>query len=59
MDTESAVALLTNPEAAPEERYQAHADLAAAAAAGDREAEAALRWLRWNRSDRTACDVDE
>ncbi|MBB5954167.1 hypothetical protein FHS29_000737 [Saccharothrix tamanrassetensis] len=59
MDTDEAVALLSDPEAPADARYQAHADLAAAAASGDGEAEAALQWLRWNRSDRTACDRPE
>ncbi|RKT55966.1 hypothetical protein [Saccharothrix australiensis] len=57
MDTDDAVALLTDEAAPPDARYQAHADLVAAAAAGDAAAEAALRWLRWNRSGRSACDA--
>jgi hypothetical protein len=58
MTTDEAVAVLSDPEAAPDARYQAHADLTASAAAGDTSASAALQWLRWNRSGRTACDVD-
>ncbi|MFI9812119.1 hypothetical protein [Saccharothrix variisporea] len=58
MTPDEAVALLTDPESPAEDRYQAHADLTAAAASGDREAEAALHYLRWNRSGRTACDAD-
>ena len=58
MTTDEAVALLSDPAAPADQRYQAHADLTAAAASGDAEAEAALRYLRWNRSGRSACDVD-
>ncbi|GAA1342626.1 hypothetical protein [Saccharothrix algeriensis] len=57
MDTDEAVAVLSDPTSAPDARYQAHADLVAAAAGGDAAAGAALEWLRWNRSGRTACDT--
>ncbi|MEJ2859091.1 MULTISPECIES: hypothetical protein [unclassified Saccharothrix] len=58
MTPDEAVALLTNPESPPDSRYQAHADLTAAAANGNKEAEAALHYLRYTRSDRTACNTD-
>ncbi|WP_433273101.1 hypothetical protein ACQPZF_18140 [Actinosynnema sp. CS-041913] len=59
MHTDEAVSVLSDPATPADARYQAHADLTAAAAAGDAEAEAALKWLRWSRSDRTACDRPE
>lgn len=51
--------LLTNPALPADLRYQVHAGLRADAAAGDAEAETALAWLRYDRSDRTACDRPE
>ncbi|WP_141982868.1 hypothetical protein [Saccharothrix saharensis] len=51
--------LLTNPAVPADLRYQVHASLAAEAAAGDREAENALAWVRYDRSGRTACDTPE
>ncbi|WP_367127089.1 hypothetical protein [Saccharothrix sp. HUAS TT1] len=51
--------LLTNSAAPADLRYQVHASLAADAAAGDREAENALAWVRYDRSGRTACDRPE
>ncbi len=58
VDTDEAVALLQDPGSPADARYQAHADLTAAAAGGDVAAEVALKWLRWNRSGRSACDVE-
>ncbi|GAA0260370.1 hypothetical protein GCM10010492_71700 [Saccharothrix mutabilis subsp. mutabilis] len=58
MTHDEAVAVLTDPASPPETRYEAHATLTAAAAAGDAQAEATLHWLRYNRSGRSACDVD-
>ncbi|XVV06868.1 hypothetical protein ACQPW3_16405 [Actinosynnema sp. CA-248983] len=58
MTPDEAATVLTAPDSSPEDRYQAHADLTSAAASGDPEAQATLRWLRWNRSGRSACDVD-
>lgn len=51
--------LLTHPAVPADVRYQVHASLSAEAAAGDRAAENALAWLRFTRSDRTACDRPE
>ncbi|MFC6088859.1 hypothetical protein [Saccharothrix lopnurensis] len=48
--------LLVHPNAPADLRYQVHAGLRADAAAGDREAENALAWLRYDRSGRNACD---
>jgi hypothetical protein len=51
--------LVTHPNAPADLRFQAHASLRADAAAGDREAENALAWLRYDRSGRNACDRPE
>lgn len=58
MTPDEAVAVLTDPDAAADARYQAHAELTAAAAAGDASAAAALEWLRFHRSERSACEVE-
>ncbi len=52
-------ALLANPSLPADLRYQVHAGLRADAAAGNGEAENLLAWLRYDRSDRTACDRPE
>ncbi|MBB4964932.1 hypothetical protein [Saccharothrix violaceirubra] len=57
MTTDEAVAVLTDPDAGPEDRYRAHADLHALAASGDGAAGAALAWLRLERSGRNACEA--
>ncbi|MGM1062086.1 hypothetical protein [Saccharothrix sp. Mg75] len=51
--------LLLDPDVPAGLRYQVHAALSAEAAAGDREAESALAWVRFSRSGRTACDRPE
>ncbi|MFD1148855.1 hypothetical protein [Saccharothrix hoggarensis] len=51
--------LLAHPGVPADLRYQVHAGLSAEAAAGDREAENALAWVRYQRSGRTACDRPE
>ncbi|MEV0677595.1 hypothetical protein AB0I60_13840 [Actinosynnema sp. NPDC050436] len=58
MTPDEAVAVLTDPGTAADARYQAHAELSAAAAGGDASAEAALSWLRFARSERPACEVE-